>query len=58
MSKEQIGEEKKVYLAYTSVLLFIIEGIQNKNSNRAWKQGLMQRPWRGGANWLAQPAFL
>jgi hypothetical protein len=45
MTKEQVGEER-VYLAYISILLFIIEGSQNKNLNRAgsWRQDLMQRP--------------
>ena len=59
MTKKQVGEER-VYLAYTSALLFITEGSQDRNSNRAgtWRQELMQRPWKGAAYWLAQPAFL
>jgi hypothetical protein len=39
-----LGEER-VYLAYTSTSLFIIEGAQGRNSNRVgtWRQELMQR---------------
>lgn len=35
--------------------LFIIEGSQDRNSNRAgtWRQELMQRPWSSAAHWLA-----
>jgi hypothetical protein len=42
-------EGKWVYLAYTSISLFIIKESQDKNSNRegTWRQELMQRPWRG-----------
>jgi hypothetical protein len=32
--KKQVVEER-IYLAYTSILLFIIKGSQSKNSNRA-----------------------
>ena len=55
MTKKKVGEER-VYLVYT----FIIEASQDRYSNRtgAWRQELMQRPWRGAAYWLAQPAFL
>ena len=54
VTKMQVGEER-VYLAYTSVLLFIIKGSQGKDSNRAgtWRQELMQRPWRSAAHGLA-----
>ena len=40
--------EERVNLAYASALLFITEGSQDRNSNRAGsqKQELMQRPWR------------
>ena len=50
MTKRQAGEER-VYLAYTSALLFITKGSQDRNSNRAafWRQELMQRPWRRAA---------
>jgi hypothetical protein len=34
MPKKQVVEER-VYLVYTSTLLFIIEGNQGRNSNRA-----------------------
>jgi hypothetical protein len=39
--QKQLGEEK-VYLAYTSTLLSIIEGSQDRNSNRprTWSQEL------------------
>ena len=45
--QKQAGQER-VYLAYTSTVLFIIGGSQDRNSNRAgnWKQELMQSPWR------------
>jgi hypothetical protein len=34
MTKEQFGEER-VYLAYTSILLFITKGSQDWNSGRS-----------------------
>jgi hypothetical protein len=34
MTKKQVGEER-VYLAYTSTLLFITKGCQNWNTNRS-----------------------
>jgi hypothetical protein len=40
----------RVYLADTATSLFIIEGSQDRNSNRT---ELMQRPWRDAAYWLA-----
>jgi hypothetical protein len=64
MIRKQVGEER-VYLAYTSMSLFIIEGSQDRNSNMAgtWSQELMHRSWRDAVywlapKWLAQPAFL
>jgi hypothetical protein len=59
MTKKQVGEER-VYLAYTSTLLFITKGSQDWNSHRAgtWRQELLQRPWRGAAYWLAFPGLL
>ena len=47
MTKKQ-SEEERVYSAYTSTLLFIIKGSQDRNSHRAgtWRQELMQRPGR------------
>ena len=59
MTKKQVGEER-VYLAYTSTLLFITKGSQDWNSHRAgtWRQELLQRPWRGAAYWLALPDLL
>jgi hypothetical protein len=52
--------EEMVYLAYTSTLLFIIEGSQDRNSSRAgtWRQEMMQRPWKGAAYWLAPHGLL
>jgi hypothetical protein len=49
MTKKLVGE-KRIYLIYTT-LLFIIEGSQDKNSNRAGslRQELMQKPRRGAA---------
>jgi hypothetical protein len=39
MTKKQVGE-KRVYLAYTSILWLIIEESQDRNSNWAgtWRQ--------------------
>ena len=54
MTGKQVGEER-VCLAYTSTILFIREGSQGRNSNRAgiWRQELIQRPPRGAVLWLA-----
>jgi hypothetical protein len=43
MTKKQVGEERD-YSAYTSTLLFITKGSQDRNSHRAetWRQELMQ----------------
>ena len=51
MTKKEAGEER-VYLAYTSTALFIMEGRQDRNSNRAgtWRQDLMLKPWKNAAN--------
>jgi hypothetical protein len=59
MTKKQVGEER-VYSAYTSTLLFITKGSQDRNSHRAgtWRQELMQSPWKGAAYWLASPGLL
>jgi hypothetical protein len=59
MTKKQVGEER-VYLAYTSTLLFITKGSQDRNSHRAgtWRQELMQRSWRGTAYWIASSSLL
>jgi hypothetical protein len=59
MTKKQAGEER-VYLASAFTSLFVTDGSQDRNSNRAgtWRQELMQRPRMGTAHWLAQPAFL
>jgi hypothetical protein len=59
MTKKQVGEERD-YSAYTSTLLFITKGNQDRNSHRGgtWRQELMQRTWRGDAYWLASPGLL
>jgi hypothetical protein len=59
MAKKQVGKER-VYSVFTSTLLFITKGSQDWNSHRAgaWRQELMQRPWRDAPYWLAQLAFL
>jgi hypothetical protein len=43
--KKQVGEER-VYSAYTSTLLFITKGGQDRNSNKAgtWRQEQVQGP--------------
>jgi hypothetical protein len=59
MAKKQVGKER-VYLAYTSISLFITKGSQNRNSNRegTWGQKLIQRPLRRAAPWLASHGLL
>jgi hypothetical protein len=54
MTQKQIGKGR-VYLAYTSTLLFISKGSQDRNSSRAGicRQELMRRPGRDAAYWLA-----
>jgi hypothetical protein len=49
--------EGRVYLDYAFRSLFINEGSQGRNSNikGTWRQELMQRPWRGAADWLNVP---
>jgi hypothetical protein len=51
--KNHVGEER-VYSAYSSTLLFIPKGNQDRNSYRAgtWRQELMKRPWRDAAYWM------
>ena len=43
------AEEERIYLTYTFTSQSIAEGSQDRNSNRreAWRQELIQRPWRG-----------
>jgi hypothetical protein len=56
------AEEERVYLAYTSISLFITEESQDRSSNMAgsWRQKLMQRQWRllTGLLPMAWSAFL
>ena len=42
--EKQIGEER-VYLGYTSTLLFIIRGVQDRNTSKTgtWRWALSQR---------------
>lgn len=60
MTKRQVGYGKE-FSAYASILLFITEGSQDRNSpgqdprGRNW---LMQRPWTGAAYWLAFTGLL
>ena len=53
MIKKQAGEER-VYSAYTSTLVLVTKGSQDRNSNRpkSLKQEMVQRPWTGAAYWL------
>jgi hypothetical protein len=49
MSKKQVGEER-VYLAYTSTLLFITRSQDwNSSMSGTWRQELMKRPWSAAA---------
>ena len=59
MAERQAGE-KRVYLAYTCMWLFIIEGSQDRNPNSTgtWRQELMQRPRMSAANLPASPDLL
>lgn len=47
---KQLGEEK----VFTFISLFIMEGSQGRNANRAgtWRWKLMQRLWSSAAYWL------
>jgi hypothetical protein len=47
-------------LAYTSTLLFIIEGSRGRNTSscRTWRQELTQKAWRDAAYWLAPHGLL
>ena len=56
MTKKQVGEER-VYLAYTSILLFIIMEVRI-GTQAGQEQELMQWPWRDVLYWLASPGLL
>jgi hypothetical protein len=58
-TKKQVGEER-IYLTYTSTLLFITKGNQNWNSHSVGtrRQELMQRSWRDGAYWIVSSSGL
>jgi hypothetical protein len=59
MTKKQVGEER-VYSAFIFTLLFITKGSQDWNPSRAgaWRQELIQSPWRGAAYRIASPGVL
>jgi hypothetical protein len=57
MTKKQVGEER-VYLAYTSILLFITKRKSGLELKQVRKQERMQRPWRDVLYWLASPGLL
>lgn len=59
MAKSNFGEER-AYLPNASILLLIIEGSQDKNSNRAGtrRQELVQRPQRSTTYWLVLHGLL
>lgn len=46
----------RVYLANASIVLFIIKGTHDRNSNRGdsetWSQKRMHRPWRSSPLWF------
>jgi hypothetical protein len=58
MTKKQVGQER-VYSAYTSTMLFITKGIQDRNSHRAgtWESGADAEAMEG-CYWLASPGLL
>lgn len=45
ITKRQTGEES-VCLVHISISLFVIQGSQNRNSNKGRNLELVQRPWR------------
>jgi hypothetical protein len=45
MTKKHVGEDR-LYLAYTSISLFIIGGSQDRNKAGTWSQELIQKPWK------------
>ena len=59
LHEQKQGEKKRVYLTYTSILLFITKGSQDKNSNKAgsWKKMLRQKPGRVMITGLLLMAF-
>jgi hypothetical protein len=52
--------EKRIYLAYTFIPLFIIKENLDRNSNRTgiWMLEMIWRPWRDAAYCLALQGFL
>jgi hypothetical protein len=53
-------QKERFYSAYISTILLIIEGSRNRSSNRAgaWRQELMQRPWKSAGYWGAPHGLL
>lgn len=47
-------------LYFIAQIVLYHRGSQTKNFSRPgmWSQGLMRRPWRGAAHWLAPRGFL
>jgi hypothetical protein len=56
MTKKQVGEER-VYLAYTSILLFITKEART-GTQAGQEAGAEQRPWRDVLYWLASLGLL
>lgn len=54
MTQKQVGDER-IYMAYTSILLFITEGSQDKNSSRA---GFGGRNWCRGCGGMLLTGLL
>jgi hypothetical protein len=54
MIKKKVRVEGRVYLAYSSISMFIFKGYMDRNSYRRgnWRQEQMQRPWRDAADLL------
>ena len=51
---------REIFISQLSGPLLVTEGSQDQNSYRAgtWRQELVQRPWRGAADWLAPHGLL
>jgi hypothetical protein len=56
MTKKQVGEER-VYLAYTSILLFITKEVRT-GTQAGQQAGADAEPWTDVLYWLASPGLL